>query len=154
MRFGTLSNTATPPDRVNLNVAPGAGQHKTLTKTPPSSCFDCASEPRQNIGDKRAAFDFQYRRVGHNRRCASLSRSIYGSSALVAGHEQGRVNSNQGLEKNTVFWPQHPCQSHESSQGSPKKDQQRLWGPGRFPRTRHRPRLADGRCSGRANARR
>jgi hypothetical protein len=32
----------------------------TLTKkTPPSSCFDCASEPRQNIGDKRAAFDFQ-----------------------------------------------------------------------------------------------
>ena len=32
----------------------------TLTKkTPPLSCFDFALEPRQNIGDKRAAFDFQ-----------------------------------------------------------------------------------------------
>ena len=35
------------------------GQHKALTKTPPLSCFDRASEPRQNIWDKRAAFDFQ-----------------------------------------------------------------------------------------------
>ena len=29
-----------------------------IKKTPPSSCFDCVSEPRQNIWDKRAAFDF------------------------------------------------------------------------------------------------
>jgi len=40
-------------------VALGAGQHKALTKTLPSSCFDRVSEPRQNIGDKRADFDFQ-----------------------------------------------------------------------------------------------
>ena len=38
---------------------PGQCRVAITRKTTPSSCFDRALEPRQNIWDKRAAFGFQ-----------------------------------------------------------------------------------------------
>jgi hypothetical protein len=64
---------------------------------------------------------------------------------------QGKFKFKPSKERDCL--PQHPCQYQVSSRRKLEKQPQGVWGLGRCPRTRHRRRLADGRCSGRANGR-